>query len=186
MEVGAVGVLRRRRRASRSGRRSRDRSDRTGRPRPRDRRSCRKSPAGTRPSPVSALSLYVAIPSICQSGRNRLGKSTGARPNTRRRPPIHPRALSRCTMCVYSCENTRRSQSSVFPDRAVARRRGSGDLDQIVRRRRRPAVREVGLIHEDDVHAAARRAELRRGASPATSSAMRARRRASASSPWWK
>ncbi len=47
------------------------------------------------------------------------------------------------------------------PNRAVARRRGSRDLDQVVRRRRRPAVREVGLIHEDDVHAAARRAELR-------------------------
>ena len=55
------------------------------------------------------------MPSICHTGRNRLGYNSGDRPNTLRRPPIHPRALSRCTMCVYSCAKTIRSQSSVLP-----------------------------------------------------------------------
>ena len=81
------------------------------------------------------------------------------RPNALRSPPIQPARDSRCTMCVYSCENTSRSQSSVLPIGLP----GDGGRRCIsigvVRERRRPAVRQVGLVDEDHVHAAAGRTQ---------------------------
>ena len=65
-------------------------------------------------------------------------------------------------------------------------RRRRGNLDGVVGKRRRPAVRQIGLVDEDDLHAAARRpkrlVELRGDATRPTLPAARA----CASSPWWK
>ena len=57
-------------------------------------------------------------------------------------------------MCVYSWMKTSRSQSSVLPMPLSARGRCRADLDRVVGQRRRPAVREVALIDQDDLHTA--------------------------------
>ena len=73
-----------------------------------------KSPAARRPSPAR-LSSKVASPSMCQSGSVRFGNANGARPKTPRASAAHPRDRSRCRTCAYSCVNTSRNQSLVFP-----------------------------------------------------------------------
>jgi hypothetical protein len=47
------------------------------------------------------------------------------------------------------------------PDLALRRRRHGGKLDQVVGQDGRPAVRDVSLVHEDHVDAAAWRAQPR-------------------------
>ena len=60
-------------------------------------------------------------------------------------------------MCVYSCVKTSSSQSVVLH---------RGDLDRIIRKRRRRAVREIRLIDEDHLHAASWDAKHRRKSRP--------------------
>ena len=131
------------------------------RPRPRGRSSSgSRRPAGVpRRSarlPRASRSLRSASAAGTDSGRR-----TAARPNGRPTAPSQPRERSRCRTCVYSCVKTSRSQSRVLPMIESARGAAADDLDQVVGHRRRPAVREVGLVDEDDVDAHPRTSEPR-------------------------
>ena len=121
----------------------------------------RKSPAGTRPSPVMRLSSNVAIPSICHTGRNALGNATGTRPNTAAHALHEPaRAIEVQDVRVFVREDQLEPVGRVA-DQRFGRGRDHGDLDRVVGNRRRPAVREIRLVDQDDLHASARDAEHR-------------------------
>ena len=118
------------------------------------------------------------MPSICQSGRNRFGKSSGMRPNTRRSPPIQPRdALEMDDVRVLVRED-QPQPVVVLPIMLSPRRRRGGDLDRVVGDRRRPAVRQIGLVDEDDLHAVRAAGRDVSSSAPRTSSAIAASRRA--------
>ena len=89
------------------------------------------------------------------------GKANGARPNTRRTPSIQPaRAIEVQDVRVFVGEGDAQPVVGIADQRLGGRRR-RGDLDRVVRKRVRPAVRQIGLIDEDHVHPPARQSQRR-------------------------
>ena len=141
--------------ASRPGRRWRGRAARIVRPAAATSASARKfAPARAPDRSARSPRRWRALRSATSAGTGSDRAAAGARRRGAGRRSIRCARL-RCTMCVYSCANTRRSQSSVLPI-GLLRPGPPPDLDRVVGQRRRPAVRDVALVDEDHLHAAGR------------------------------